>query len=136
MVKVALWVPLEAKPRMECRDVRDKVDTFLAQEWLTEPNHEFLRHLDTCPACRADLVARRVLRQSVRRAFQNACDLDPTPGFTMRLRATLHEAAQHDPLRRGIEFHGWWALAATLLAATVLAAVALGLALPSHQDER
>jgi anti-sigma factor RsiW len=92
---------------MECRDVRDMADTFLAQERLTEAS-QILQHLDTCPACRVDLAARRVLRQSVRRAFQNARDLDPTPGFTMRLRATLHEAAQHEPRHLGITDGGRW----------------------------
>jgi hypothetical protein len=53
----------------------------------------------------------------------------------MRLRATLHEAAQHEPRHRGTGGHGWWALAGTLVAAMVVAAVALALTRPSHQDE-
>ena len=46
---------------MECRDVREMADSFLGEELLTETNHEILRHLDTCPVCRADLAGRRAL---------------------------------------------------------------------------
>jgi anti-sigma factor RsiW len=108
---------------MECRDVREMADSFLAEELLTETNHEILRHLETCPVCRADLTARRALREGLRRAFQHTSDLAPRPEFLTRLRASLHHAAHQVPARRVIRFHGWWALAATLLLA-----VALGLA--------
>jgi hypothetical protein len=108
---------------MECRDVREMADSFLAEELLTETNHEMLRHLDTCPVCRADLDARRALRDRVRRAFQSARDLDPNPEFITQLRTRLHDAAHQEPARRGVRLPGWWALAAT-----VLLAVALGLA--------
>jgi anti-sigma factor RsiW len=81
------------------------------------------RHLETCPVCRDELAARRALREGVRWAFQHASDLDPRPEFMTQLRASLRHAAHHVPARRGIRFHGWWALAAT-----VLLAVALGLA--------
>ena len=108
---------------MECRDVREMADSFLAQELLTETNHEILRHLDTCPVCREDLAARRALRAAVRRAFHNARNLDPSPEFIGRLRTTLQEAALKVPARRKIRFQTWWALAAT-----VLLVAALGLA--------
>ena len=105
---------------MTCRDVRELADSFLAEELLTETNHEILRHLETCPVCRADLAARRELREGLRRAFQQAPDLGPSPAFLANLRATL-ETAAHKPARRGIRFQGWW-----VLAATVLLAVAVG----------
>jgi hypothetical protein len=108
---------------MECRDVREMADSFLGEELLTETNHEILRHLETCPVCRADLAARRALREAVQRAFRNARDLDPSPEFTAHLRGALQDAARKVPARRGIRFERWWALAAT-----VLLAVALGLA--------
>jgi anti-sigma factor RsiW len=108
---------------MECRDVRELADSFLAEELLTETNHEILRHLETCPVCREELAARRALREGVRRAFQHASDLDPSPEFMTQLRENLHHAAHRVPTRRGIRFHGWWALAAT-----ALLAIALGLA--------
>jgi len=108
---------------MECRDVREMADSFLAEELLTETNHEILRHLDTCPACRADLAGRRALREGVQRAFHRAPDLGPSPEFIAQLRATLQNPAHHAPARRGVRFQSWWALAAT-----VLLAVAVGLA--------
>jgi len=64
---------------MECRDVREMADSFLGDELLTETNHEILRHLESCPVCRADLASRRELREGVRRAFQRAPDLSPSP---------------------------------------------------------
>ena len=107
---------------MECRDVREMADSFLAEELLTETNHEILRHLETCPVCRADLAGRRALRDGVRRAFQRAPELRPSPEFVARLQTELRNA-HRTPARRGAGFPGWWALAAT-----VLLAVALGLA--------
>jgi Putative zinc-finger len=108
---------------MECRDVREMADSFLGEELLTETNHEILRHLDTCPVCRADLAGRRALREGVQRAFQRAPDLGPSPEFVAHLRTTLHDTAHQGSARRGIRFQAWWALAAT-----VVLAVALGLA--------
>jgi Putative zinc-finger len=108
---------------MECRDVREMADSFLAEELLTETNHEILRHLDTCPVCRTDLDGRRALREGMQRAFHRAPNLGPSPEFAARLRTTLQNTAQQAPARRGARFPGWWALAAA-----VLLAVSLGLA--------
>jgi len=108
---------------MECRDVRELADSFLGEEILTETNHEILRHLETCPVCRADLDARRALRDGVRRAFHNAADLGPRPEFMAGLRTTLKDTAYQAGAGRGIRLQGWWALAAT-----VLLAVTVGLA--------
>jgi hypothetical protein len=111
------------RPPMECRDVRELADSFLGEELLTETNHEILRHLDTCPACRADLAGRRALREGVQRAFHCAPDLGPRPEFIAQLRTKLQDTAHQGSARRGVRFHAWWALAAT-----VLLAMALGLA--------
>jgi anti-sigma factor RsiW len=108
---------------MECRDVRELTDSFLGEELLTETNHEILRHLDTCPVCRADLDARRALRDGVRRAFHRATELEPRPEFMVGLRTMLQNTAYQASARRGISGQGWWALAAM-----VLLAVTIGLA--------
>src|SRR5258705_9269925 len=108
------------RPAMGCRDVREMADSYLAEELLTETNHEILRHLETCRACRADLAVRRSLREGVRRAFQRSPELEPTPEFVTQLRASLRQGAHNVPARRGIRFHGWWALAATVLLAVTL----------------
>src|SRR5262245_41786774 len=111
---------------MECRDVREMADSFLAEELLTETNHEILRHLDTCPVCRADLDGRRALREGMRRAFHRAHDLGPSPDFAARLRTTLRDTALRRPARRINRFPTWWALAATLLLAVAFGLVNRG----------
>ena len=108
---------------MECRDVRELADSFLSEEFLTETNHEMLRHLETCPGCRAELTTRRTIRASVRRAFERTPDLDPSPEFLAQLRTTLEQTAHTAPAGRGLRRQGWWGLAAM-----VLLAIALGLA--------
>jgi anti-sigma factor RsiW len=100
---------------MECRDVREMADSFLGEELLTETNHEILRHLESCPACRADLETRRALRAAVQQAFHQARDLSPE--FMAQLRTTLRDASLGVPARRRLRFQGWWALAASLLLA-------------------
>ena len=86
---------------MECRDVRELADSFLGEELLTETNHEILRHLETCPVCRADLDARRALRDGVRRAFHHAADLEPAPIH----RGDANRAPGHPPSGAGSSRH-------------------------------
>jgi hypothetical protein len=47
---------------MQCRDARELLDSFLAQELLVETNHELLRHVSGCPDCKSDLDTRARLR--------------------------------------------------------------------------
>jgi hypothetical protein len=54
---------------MQCREVRDLADSFLSEQLLVETNHQVLRHLEGCSACRAELESRRELRAAIRRAF-------------------------------------------------------------------
>ncbi len=109
---------------MECRDVRELADSFLAEELLTETNPELLRHLEGCPSCRDELAGRRAICASLRRAFATAPDLAPRPEFVASLRSTLRHAAHDVPARRRFGPGPWWALAAALL----LVAIALGVA--------
>ena len=74
---------------MQCRDVRELADSFLSEQLLVETNHELLRHLDTCPDCRADIAGRRALRDGLRAAFARAEGLRPRPEFAAELLATL-----------------------------------------------
>ena len=109
---------------MECRDVRERADSSLAEERLTEMDHELLQHLEGCPSCRDELAARRAMRDSLRRAFATAPNLAPRPEFVASLRTSLRHAAQDLPARRRFGPGPWWALAAALL----LVAIALGVA--------
>jgi hypothetical protein len=108
---------------MNCRDVREVADSFLCEELLTETNHEILRHLDTCPSCRAEIDARRRLRGALRSAFGRDPELQPAPEFADRLRERLREAAVLRP-RASTLSRRWLALAAgVVLAAGVTAAI-------------
>lgn len=102
---------------MDCRDVRELADSFLGEELLTETNHEILRHLERCPACRADLAARRAVRDGMRRAFAQAAQLEPSPEFLASLRDRLRSAAIDPPARRRAGMRAWWGLAAALVLA-------------------
>jgi anti-sigma factor RsiW len=106
---------------MECRDVRELADSFLSEQLLVETNHEVLRHLETCPDCRADIASRRAMRDGLRAAFVGAEDLRPRPEFATELLATLRPAQAASAMspatikisRRSV-LQSWWALAAGL----------------------
>ena len=101
---------------MTCRDVREVADSFLCEELLTETNHEILRHLDTCPSCRAEIDARRRLRGALRTAFTRAPELQPAGEFVDRLRDQLRQAAVQTHRSRVFSSR-WLALAAGLVLA-------------------
>ena len=111
---------------MDCRDVRDLADSFLAEELMTETNHEMLRHLAGCQSCRSELAERRSIRDGLRRAFADAAFLDRRPEFSATLHATLRQAALEVPARRRFRPRAWWALAAALLLAATVGLVQRG----------
>lgn len=78
---------------MECREVHEMADSFLAHELLPR-RVASLRVIWRCPGCRTHLGAQRALREAVRRAFQTTRDLGPTPEFATQLRMTLQEAVR------------------------------------------
>jgi anti-sigma factor RsiW len=106
---------------MECRDVRELADSFLSEQLLVETNHDLVRHLETCPDCRADLAGRRAMRDRLRVAFSRAEDLRPRQEFAAELLATLRPAQPAIEIsqpaikisRRSV-LQSWWALAASL----------------------
>jgi len=111
---------------MDCRDVRDLADSFLAEELLMETNHEMLRHLAGCQSCRSELAERRSIRDGLRRAFADAAFLEVRPEFSATLHATLRQAALEVPARRRFRPRAWWALAAALLLAATVGLVQRG----------
>jgi hypothetical protein len=97
---------------MECRRFRDIADSYLAEELLVETNHEVLRHLETCPACRAELAARRQVRRVLRSAFERSEELQPAGDLREQVRrfaqaaqarAAEEAAAREAELTREIE---------------------------------
>ena len=47
---------------VECQQMREMLDSYLAAELLVETNHQILRHLSGCNGCRAELARRQRLR--------------------------------------------------------------------------
>lgn len=100
---------------MECRDVRLLADSFLTEQLLVETTHELVRHLETCPDCRADIASRRAMRARLRGAIERAGSLTPREAFAAELSAKLRPQAP--PLSRRTLLRSGWALAAGLVLA-------------------
>ena len=100
---------------MQCREARDLADSFLSEQLLVETNHEIVRHLETCPDCRADIAARRALREKIRSAFIHAEELRPRPEWSAGLAAKLRPL-EGEISRRSL-LKSWWAVAAGLVLA-------------------
>jgi len=96
-------------------------DSFLSGELLTETNHEILRHLDACPACRTDIASRRALRGSLKTAFDRSEELKSNPEFRSQLHGTLRSAAFRAAPHAVSRLRGWLALAAMALLTVGLA---------------
>lgn len=75
---------------MNCQNFKDLLDSYISDELAVETNHEMLRHLEHCPACREEMAARRNLRQTLRSAVTATT---ASADFKERLRARLREEA-------------------------------------------
>ena len=104
---------------MQCRDARDLLDSFLAQELLVETNHELLRHVSGCADCKADLDSRARLRTGVKQAFARSAELQVRPEFVNEMTARLRDSA----LKGRRSWQAWPLLAA---AASVILIAAVG----------
>ncbi|MBA2620850.1 MAG: hypothetical protein H0U87_06595 [Acidobacteria bacterium] len=69
------------------------MDSYLGDELLVETNHELLRHLENCAACRTELAARRLLRARVRSAVKNSPEMQINSAFVSRLHINLRDVA-------------------------------------------
>ena len=67
--------------------------SYLGDELLVETNHEVLRHLENCPACRNELAAQRELLAQMRLAVKEAPDMQLNQVFAIKLRNDLRETA-------------------------------------------
>lgn len=93
---------------MECRRFRDIADSYLSEELLVETNHEVLRHLESCPTCRAELAARRQVRRVLRSAFANSEELKPSSDFRDRVQSyALARLAENQPLSHRARVARW-----------------------------
>ncbi len=78
---------------MRCQELKEILDSYLGDELLVETNHDVLKHLENCPACRQESAARRDLRTRLRMAAKNAPDAQINPAFARRLRNDLQATA-------------------------------------------
>ncbi len=78
---------------MRCLEFKEMMDSYLAGELLVETNHEVLRHLENCPACRNELAAQRELLAQMRLAVKKAPEMQMNQAFAVRLRNNLRETA-------------------------------------------
>ena len=100
---------------MQCREVRDLANAFIANELLVETNQEILGHLESCPDCRAEIAARRALRSRLKTAFAGAPDLAPREQWLDEVSTRLQGANR--PTGRSWTPGAWLAIAATVLLA-------------------
>ena len=108
---------------MECRNVRDLAEAFVSEQLLVETTQVITRHLDRCPACRAEVEGLRRLRLAARSAFDRSAELRVRPGFAAEVSARLAAQARRDAGGRAPR-RAWMTIAASLLA---IAAVGSGL---------
>jgi len=78
---------------MDCRELRPMFDSYTSDELLIETNHEVLRHLENCTACRGEMAERRSLKLRLRHAVRNASEMQIVPAFSRQLSASLQETA-------------------------------------------
>ena len=104
---------------MSCREFRELIDSYLDEELLVETNHEMIRHLEGCAACRAELDDRRRLRARLKSAFSGSPDLHMRPDFVATLAARLRGAAPQ-PASGWRRLSSWWALAAGVALAAAI----------------
>jgi hypothetical protein len=96
---------------LDCRAVRELMDSFLSEELSVETNHGLLRHVAECRDCAAEVQRRRRLRVLLSEGLEVAVNAD-------RVRARITHAMDR-------EQRSWQRLARLgAVAATLVAAVA------------
>jgi len=100
-----------------CREARELADPFLSDQLLVETTNEIVRHLETCPACRAEFEARRRLRARLRSAVDAAPALAARPEFVASLTARLRPAEATQDITRRAWLKTWMAAAAAAVVA-------------------
>ena len=117
---------------MQCSDFREIADSYLSDELLIETNHDVIRHLESCAECRAELAARRNLRQELQTKFNQSAELQVPDGFADSLRTRLKEEALHRP-RFAIPGVAYVGIAAALLVAVGFGLLAVRWRVAQHE---
>jgi anti-sigma factor RsiW len=90
------------------------MDAYISSELLVETSHDVLRHLETCPACAAELEARTRLRSRLKSAVQSQA---APPELAARVRERLRKSES-----RSWRSLSWQPFAMAAAAAVVLSA--------------
>ena len=90
-----------------CARIRRYVDSYINNELLVETNHELLRHLETCPACAAEVESRTRIKGRLKNAVQNQ---SVPEDLQARVRAALREDS-----RSSLAWTRWASAAAAVL---------------------
>ena len=98
----------------ECRQMRELMDSYISGELTVESNHDVLRHVERCDACRSELARRERMRTLLIESFGAAPD---ATAFSARLTHAL-ESEQH----RGGRMLRYGSIAAALLLITAAGA--------------
>ena len=101
---------------VNCREARELADPFLSNQLLVETTHGIVKHLETCPACRDEVAARRTLRMRLQSAIGSAADLAPRPDFVAALSDRLRPMTPEEGISRRVWLQSWWAAAAAAVA--------------------
>ena len=101
------------------------MDSYLGDELLVETNHEVLRHLENCAACRNELAARRGLLTQMRSAFKSAPEMRMNQTFAIKLRSDLRENALHPGVWEKLKSGGFFNPKIMAFAAACLLVVSL-----------
>ncbi len=99
-------------------------DSYIGDELLVETNHEVLRHLENCAACRNELAAHRRFRARVRLAVVNSPESQINSLFASRLQTNLRETALQTTRQRH-KFSGLFNIKILAFAAAALLVVSL-----------
>lgn len=108
---------------MKCQDFHEIIDSYLCDELLTETNHEVLRHLEACAACRGVIESRRILRTQLKSAVKNSPQFQMRDVFYNRLCAQLKQSANTSESPKNVFWmnrNSWMAMAASIIFAVGL----------------
>ena len=113
---------------MNCKDFRELADSYLSDELAVETNHQVFKHLEHCADCRAEMAARREVRETLRISMKNAPEFQMNSAFAARLSANLREEAA-----KSSSWFNWKIFAPVF--ATLLIVVTLGFAFIYQRDQ-
>ena len=98
----------------ECPRVRELMDSYISGELTVESNHDVLRHLERCDACRTEIARREQTRALLIGSFGDAPD-------ATALEARIAEALDRDqPMWKRVMRYGGIAAAIALVIGTAV----------------